>query len=160
MRWRLILEECNPKLRYIKGENNIVADALSRLNMTDKMLPEIPLKDKRKLSPSKRETVARESVHCSTCSVGVLSSCRHLGHLLWSWCFLWSSILLTAQWPEACFSASHLRLPSGSFFMALLNASHAAIQLMCSSVKKRQLKKLGDKFCQKNQRSSTGTRYV
>jgi hypothetical protein len=34
MRWRLILEEYNPELRYIKGENNIVADALSRLNMT------------------------------------------------------------------------------------------------------------------------------
>ena len=35
MRWRLILEEYGPELRYIKGENNIVADALSRLNMTD-----------------------------------------------------------------------------------------------------------------------------
>lgn len=33
MRWRLILEEYGPELRYIKGENNIVADALSRLNM-------------------------------------------------------------------------------------------------------------------------------
>ena len=33
MRWRLILEEYGPELRYIKGENNIVADALSRLGM-------------------------------------------------------------------------------------------------------------------------------
>jgi len=33
MRWRLILEEYGPELHYIKGENNIVADALSRLNM-------------------------------------------------------------------------------------------------------------------------------
>ena len=33
MRWRLILEEYGPELRYIKGENNIVADALSRLNI-------------------------------------------------------------------------------------------------------------------------------
>ena len=33
MRWRLILEEYNPELRYIKGEHNIVADALSRLEM-------------------------------------------------------------------------------------------------------------------------------
>ena len=33
MRWRLILEEYNPELRYIKGEHNIVADALSRLDM-------------------------------------------------------------------------------------------------------------------------------
>jgi hypothetical protein len=34
MRWRLILEEYGPELNYIKGENNIVADALSRLEMT------------------------------------------------------------------------------------------------------------------------------
>ena len=40
MRWRLILEEYNPELRYIKGENNIVADALSRLDMTNEMLPD------------------------------------------------------------------------------------------------------------------------
>jgi len=33
MRWRLILEEYGPELHYIKGENNIVADALSRLEM-------------------------------------------------------------------------------------------------------------------------------
>ena len=31
MRWRLILEEFGPELKYIKGENNFVADALSRL---------------------------------------------------------------------------------------------------------------------------------
>ena len=35
MRWRLILEEFGPKLKYIKGENNFVADALSRLEMSD-----------------------------------------------------------------------------------------------------------------------------
>ena len=35
MRWRLILEEYNPDLQYIKGEYNIVADALSRLPMLD-----------------------------------------------------------------------------------------------------------------------------
>ena len=33
MRWRLILEEYNPELKYIKGESNVVADALSRLAM-------------------------------------------------------------------------------------------------------------------------------
>ena len=33
MRWRLILEEYGPELIYIKGENNVVADALSRLNL-------------------------------------------------------------------------------------------------------------------------------
>ena len=31
MRWRLLLEEFGPELIYIKGEKNIVADALSRL---------------------------------------------------------------------------------------------------------------------------------
>ena len=37
MRWRLVLEEFGPELNYIKGENNVVADALSRLDMdTDK----------------------------------------------------------------------------------------------------------------------------
>lgn len=36
MRWRLILEEYGPELKYIKGEDNIVADALSRLDLTEK----------------------------------------------------------------------------------------------------------------------------
>ena len=35
MRWRLILKEFGPGLKYIKGENNAVADALSRLEMSD-----------------------------------------------------------------------------------------------------------------------------
>ena len=35
MRWRLILEEFGPELKYIKGENNVVADALSRLEKSD-----------------------------------------------------------------------------------------------------------------------------
>ena len=34
MRWRLILEEFGPELKYIKGEKNIVADALSRLEIS------------------------------------------------------------------------------------------------------------------------------
>jgi hypothetical protein len=33
MRWRLIIEEFGPELKYIKGERNIVADALSRLEI-------------------------------------------------------------------------------------------------------------------------------
>mgnify|MGYP000620621369 CR=1 FL=1 len=32
MRWRLILEEYGPTFQYVKGEKNIVADTLSRLN--------------------------------------------------------------------------------------------------------------------------------
>ena len=38
MRWRLILEEYGPTLNYIKGEKNIVADALSRLDMVQEPL--------------------------------------------------------------------------------------------------------------------------
>ena len=33
MRWRLYIEEYSPDIRYIKGKNNIVADALSRLDI-------------------------------------------------------------------------------------------------------------------------------
>ena len=35
MRWRLILKEFGPELKYIKGEKNVVSDALSRLEMSD-----------------------------------------------------------------------------------------------------------------------------
>ena len=35
MRWRLFIEEYSPDLRYIKGEHNVVADALSRLERLD-----------------------------------------------------------------------------------------------------------------------------
>ena len=34
MRWRLIIEEFGPEFHYVKGENNVVADALSRLAIT------------------------------------------------------------------------------------------------------------------------------
>ena len=34
MRWRLIIEEFGPELKYINGENNVVSDALSRLDMS------------------------------------------------------------------------------------------------------------------------------
>ena len=33
--WRLYIEEYSPDLRYIKGPKNVVADALSRLELTD-----------------------------------------------------------------------------------------------------------------------------
>ena len=35
MRWRLALEEYGPDLRYVKGTENVVADALSRLDMDE-----------------------------------------------------------------------------------------------------------------------------
>ena len=37
MRWRLIVEEYGPELRYLQGHKNIVADALSRLHLTPKL---------------------------------------------------------------------------------------------------------------------------
>lgn len=33
MRWRLLVEECNPELMHAKGKHNVAADALSRLNL-------------------------------------------------------------------------------------------------------------------------------
>ena len=41
MRWRLYIEEYSPDLRYIKGEDNVVADALSRLEITSEPMEEI-----------------------------------------------------------------------------------------------------------------------
>lgn len=35
MRWRFYIEEYSPDLQYIKGEHNVVADTLSRLDMGD-----------------------------------------------------------------------------------------------------------------------------
>ena len=35
MRWRQILEEFGPELKYIKGENNVIANALSCLEMSE-----------------------------------------------------------------------------------------------------------------------------
>ena len=35
MRWRIILKKFGPELKYIKDENNIVADALSLLEISD-----------------------------------------------------------------------------------------------------------------------------
>ena len=35
IRWRLIIEEFHPDIRYIKGSHNLVADALSRMSITN-----------------------------------------------------------------------------------------------------------------------------
>ena len=50
MRWRLLLEEYGPKIVYIKGHKNVVADALSRLpkqgdivDDVDAVLPFVPV---------------------------------------------------------------------------------------------------------------------
>ena len=39
IRWRLYSEEYSPDLQYIKGESNVVADALSRLEMDEEPNP-------------------------------------------------------------------------------------------------------------------------
>ena len=39
LRWRLVLEEYGPELVYVKGEHNVVADALSRLDMSTEEQP-------------------------------------------------------------------------------------------------------------------------
>src|SRR5687767_7622588 len=39
MRWRLYIKEYSPDLQYIKGENNVVADTLSRLEMGQSPVP-------------------------------------------------------------------------------------------------------------------------
>jgi hypothetical protein len=35
MRWRLLIEEFGPEFKYIQGKHNLIADALSRLEMKD-----------------------------------------------------------------------------------------------------------------------------
>jgi len=40
MRWRLIIEEYGPTLEYVKGEKNVVADALSRLDLSPSLATE------------------------------------------------------------------------------------------------------------------------
>ena len=69
MRWRLAIEEYGPELVYIKGERNVVADALSRLAMKDDVIDNIEfisdqfgLDDKdlpRNMFPLKFKTIAK-----------------------------------------------------------------------------------------------------
>ena len=41
IRWRMLLEEFGPTIQHVKGEKNVVADALSRLDMTTKQYDNI-----------------------------------------------------------------------------------------------------------------------
>jgi transposase InsO family protein len=45
LRWRLIIEEFNPEFIYIKGEQNTVADALSRLDTINEEITEFEIDD-------------------------------------------------------------------------------------------------------------------
>lgn len=42
MRWRLVLEEYGPEILYVKGEDNVVADALSRLPLENTLEQDDP----------------------------------------------------------------------------------------------------------------------
>ena len=42
VRWRLLLEEYGPKVRHIAGELNLVADALSRLAISEDEFDVLP----------------------------------------------------------------------------------------------------------------------
>ena len=43
MRWRLLLEEYNPTLKYIQGKKNVMADHISRVNTNSTCPTEIPV---------------------------------------------------------------------------------------------------------------------
>ena len=56
MRWRLILEEYGPTVEYIKGERNIVADALSRIGMVkEPVTEELPYQETAELYAAKQD---------------------------------------------------------------------------------------------------------
>jgi RNase H-like domain found in reverse transcriptase len=55
MCWRLYIKEYSPELQYIKGAHNVVADALSHLDMNDK-----PFKDTKKNLLRWMECLAKE----------------------------------------------------------------------------------------------------
>ena len=40
LRWRLYVEEYSPSILYVKGEQNMVADALSHFDKTEEALPD------------------------------------------------------------------------------------------------------------------------
>jgi hypothetical protein len=50
MRWRLIIEEFSPELISLKGERNIIADALSRLELQNSDVPSTKMHDLRYLA--------------------------------------------------------------------------------------------------------------
>ena len=76
MRWRLIIEEYGPKLTYIKGESNVVADALSRMRLSEKdfseeafandigePLPTFPLSYKRLAAEQANDEKLQSRIH-------------------------------------------------------------------------------------------------
>ena len=74
MRWRLLLEEFGPKIVYIKGPKNVVADALSRLpkkgDIVDDVEAILPFasKDEATLYWDNMETdVSKFTKTCPTC---------------------------------------------------------------------------------------------
>ena len=94
MRWRLILKEFGPELRYIKGTNNIIADALNRLDMDesqsttvldnaesfcleeDEFPADYPLSYTRKFTPNKKTTM-----NCNNAIFNVRCMTRRLSNM-------------------------------------------------------------------------------
>jgi transposase InsO family protein len=64
MRWRLYIEEYSPDLKYIKGENNVVADALSRLpkELATLSKEETPLNDSLEAFYATMDCLGKEEV--------------------------------------------------------------------------------------------------
>ena len=76
MRWRLFIEEYSPDLRYIKGKDNVVADALSRLEKLDQ-----PFDDSKEIFYSLMHSFVTENepydVHPLSYSKLDNAQCRH-----------------------------------------------------------------------------------
>jgi hypothetical protein len=71
MRWQLLLEEYGPELIYIKGENNIVADALSCLELVEEpTLEELPKEEAGCLQDTSVNWICQQTIHCPTQKYG------------------------------------------------------------------------------------------
>jgi len=62
MRWRLFIEEYSPALTYIEGTKNVVADALSRLDINETPIKELHEEDSTEELNSRLYCLAKEDV--------------------------------------------------------------------------------------------------
>ena len=82
MRWRLFIEEYSPELRYIKGTENVVADALSRLPKELAKLPkdDTPLNDSKESFYATMDCLAKDKqpVDFHPVSYATLDTAQHV----------------------------------------------------------------------------------